>query len=318
MIILDRLSKAYDGHEAVHNVSLTIAKGELCVLIGPSGCGKSTLLKLINRMVEPTSGTVRIGGKDVRQIDPDVLRRGIGYVIQNIGLFPHWTVGENIALVPRLMKWDTGRIASRVLELADMMGLKKAYMDRYPRDLSGGEAQRVGVARALAADPPILLMDEPFGALDPLTRERLQKEFLGIQKQLHKTVVFVTHDVDEAIRLADRLIVMKSGQLVAQDDPRGFLEADIPPFAAEFLGQEYGIRLLARYTVDQILRKQEPMSITPDRKVQGDISLKEALSLMLAENTEVLAVVERGAYMGTVHLQDILKIYKERAYAETI
>jgi osmoprotectant transport system ATP-binding protein len=209
LITLEKVEKRYGGTVAVHPLDLEISGGEVCMLVGPSGCGKTTTLKMINRLVEPSSGRILIDGRDVLAQDPVQLRLGIGYVIQQVGLFPHQTVGDNIATVPRLLGWDGARVKARVTELLELVGLEPArYARRYPDQLSGGQRQRVGVARALGADPPILLMDEPFGAVDRLARDRLQNEFIGIQRRMRKTVVFVTHDIDEAVQLADRVVVM--------------------------------------------------------------------------------------------------------------
>ncbi|MGH8992366.1 MAG: ABC transporter ATP-binding protein, partial [Acidimicrobiia bacterium] len=220
MISLEEVSKRYGpGTVAVETLSLEVAEGETCVLVGPSGCGKTTTLKMINRLVEPTSGRVVVGGADVAGVDPVALRRGIGYVIQQVGLFPHLDVAANVATVPRLLGWDRARIRTRVDELLDLVGLDPAtFAHRRPEELSGGQRQRVGVARALAADPPVLLMDEPFGAVDPVTRGRLGEEFVRLQGELGKTVVLVTHDIDEAIKLGDRIALLKSGGVLAQYD----------------------------------------------------------------------------------------------------
>ncbi|MEE9398649.1 MAG: ATP-binding cassette domain-containing protein, partial [Dehalococcoidales bacterium] len=215
MIRLEHVVKVYGDTIAVNDLSFEVNEGEVCVLIGPSGCGKTTTLRMTNRLIEPTSGNILINGKDTGQIKPERLRQSIGYAIQSVGLFPHLTVAANIATVPELLHWDKSRIARRTEQLLALVGLKPTeYSRKYPSQLSGGEAQRIGVARALAADPPILLMDEPFGAVDPLTRERLQAQFIRIQQKLKKTVILVTHDLDEAIRLADRIAIMESGKLV--------------------------------------------------------------------------------------------------------
>ena len=220
VIRLENIVKRYGDTVAVDDLSIEVGKGEVCVLIGPSGCGKTTTLRMINRLIQPTSGHIFINGKDTTEIKPELLRRSIGYAIQSVGLFPHMTVAANIAVVPELLHWEKSPIASRVEELLKLVNLDPAeYAHKFPNQLSGGEAQRIGVARALAADPPILLMDEPFGAVDPLTRERLQAQFVRIQQELKKTVIMVTHDLDEAIRLADRIAIMESGRLVQYDTP---------------------------------------------------------------------------------------------------
>ena len=255
MIELINVSKKYGATFAVKEISLTIGKGEICVLIGPSGCGKSTTLKMINRMIEPSGGEILINGENVSGIKPELLRRGIGYVIQSIGLFPHMTVGENIAVVPRLLKWETSRVTARVDELLELVKLPPLqYREKYPSELSGGEAQRVGVARALAADPPILLMDEPFGAVDPLNRERLQYEFVKIQKELNKTIVFVTHDIDEAIRIADRIAILRAGELVQYDTPENILAAPVDKFVHDFVGVDRALKRLSRFRVGELMR----------------------------------------------------------------
>ncbi len=239
MISLQGVTKTYDGSviPAVDSLNLDIPEGEILVLVGPSGCGKSTTLRLINRMIEPTSGRIIFDGEDVTSVNPDLLRRRIGYVIQQIGLFPHQTIAQNIATVPRLLGWDKAKINARVTELLDVMGLPNDFKDRYPKELSGGQAQRVGVARALGSDPAVLLMDEPFGAIDPITRDRLQNEFLRLQSELKKTIVFVTHDIDEAIKMGDRIAILGEQSRIAQfDTPERILAYPIDDFVADFIG----------------------------------------------------------------------------------
>jgi len=240
MIHLDNVSKTYPGSDipAVAELQLDIQKGEILVLVGPSGCGKSTTLRLINRMIEPTAGRIIFDGEDVTDVDPDQLRRRMGYVIQQIGLFPHRTIAENIATVPRLLDWDDSRIKDRVDVLLDTVGMDPSiFRGRYPKELSGGQAQRVGVARALAADPEVLLMDEPFGAVDPIARDRLQNEFLRLQDELHKTIVFVTHDIDEAIKMGDRIAILQEQSVIAQHDtPAAILAGPASQFVEDFLG----------------------------------------------------------------------------------
>lgn len=250
MITLRDVTKRYGEVAAVDRVSFEVPAGEVCVLIGPSGCGKTTTLRMINRLIEPTSGTIEIDGLDVMSGRPEELRRHIGYVIQSVGLFPHLTVAENVATVPKLLGWERRRYEPRVLALLDIVGLPPGeYAEKYPRQLSGGQAQRVGVARALAADPPLLLMDEPFGAVDPLTRERLQAEFLRIQRELRKTVVFVTHDVDEAIKLADRIALMRAGHLEQYDTPEALLDHPASKFVHDFMGSDRALKRLGRARV---------------------------------------------------------------------
>ena len=240
IIRLEGVGKLYEGSEspAVAGLNLEIQRGEILVLVGPSGCGKSTTLRLINRMIEPTSGRIIFDGEDVTDVDGDHLRRQIGYVIQQIGLFPHQTIAQNIGTVPKLLGWKKHDIAERVNYLMEVVGMDpKIFADRYPRELSGGQAQRIGVARALGADPKVLLMDEPFGAIDPITRDRLQNEFLRLQEELHKTIVFVTHDIDEAIKMGDRIAILADQSRVAQHDtPERILSFPVDDFVADFIG----------------------------------------------------------------------------------
>ena len=240
MIRLDALTKHYPGQPAaaVSNIDLDVPEGEIVILVGPSGCGKTTTLEMINRLIEPSSGRIFLEGDDVTHVDPDQLRRRMGYVIQQIGLFPHQTIAQNIGTVPKMLGWDGKRINDRVDELLDLVGLDPAaYRHRYPKEMSGGQRQRVGVARAMAADPPVMLMDEPFGATDPITRERLQNEFLRIQEDIRKTIVFVTHDIDEAIKMGDRIAILQVGSAIAQyDTPETILSNPASDFVTQFLG----------------------------------------------------------------------------------
>ena len=255
-ILLDNITKKYGGQStpAVDNVTLEFPAGQITVLVGPSGCGKTTTMKMINRLIEPTSGRIMIGEEDVTNVDPDKLRRRIGYVIQGAGLFPHFTVGDNIALVPQMLKWDKQKISDRVDELLDLVGLEpEEYRDRYPRELSGGQQQRIGVARALAADPPVMLMDEPFGAVDPITRQRLQDELLRLQDELHKTIVFVTHDFDEALKLGDKIAILDKGSEVVQFDvPEQILTNPANEFVEGFVGHGAALKQLSLARVRDI------------------------------------------------------------------
>ncbi|TNF48399.1 ABC transporter ATP-binding protein [bacterium] len=275
MIKLSSVTKSYGDKNAVLDLSLTVEDGEFTVLIGPSGCGKSTTLRMINRLVPMTSGSITIDGTDILSYRPEELRRHIGYTIQSVGLFPHMTVAQNIAVVPKLLKWETTMIEARTDELLELFGLDPvSYGGKYPRQLSGGEAQRVGVARSLAADPSILLMDEPFGALDPITRETLQTEFVRIQRELKKTIVFVTHDIDEAIRLASRIVILKDGELVQHDTPESILTSPADRFVLEFIGTDRALKRLSRLFASQFV-KQAPHIIGSRHPDDARTVLKE-------------------------------------------
>jgi osmoprotectant transport system ATP-binding protein len=247
VIELQQLTKVYGSTVAVDHLDLHVVEGELCVLVGPSGCGKTTTMKMVNRLVQPTSGRILLAGEDVTHGDPVQLRRRIGYVIQQVGLFPHQTIADNVATVPRLLGWDKARVRARVIELLDLVGLPPAqFAKRYPHQLSGGQRQRVGVARALGADPPVLLMDEPFGAIDPITRARLQEEFLRLQREVRKTIVFVTHDIEEAVHLGDRIAILAEGGRLAQyDTPAAILGTPASEFVADFVGADRGLKRLS-------------------------------------------------------------------------
>jgi osmoprotectant transport system ATP-binding protein len=256
---------------------MTVPAGKICVLVGPSGCGKTTTLKMVNRLIEPTSGRILVGGADVTKENPTQLRRGIGYVIQQVGLLPHLTVGANVATVPRLLGWDRARIEARVDELLSLVGLEPGtYRVRYPAQLSGGERQRVGVARALAADPPLMLMDEPFGAVDPIVRERLQNELLRLQEELAKTILFVTHDIDEAIKMGDLIAVMRAGRLEQFDTPAEILANPASEFVARFVGTDRGLKRLSLTRVDELALRPAPMATVGEQaavarsKADGD------------------------------------------------
>ncbi|SFP96938.1 ABC transporter ATP-binding protein [Pseudomonas borbori] len=310
MIELRNVSKLFGQTRAVDAISLSVQTGELCVLIGTSGCGKSTTLRMINRLIAHSAGSIRIDGRDIEQIDPQQLRRGIGYAIQNTGLFPHWTVARNIAVVPRLLGWPAARIRRRVEELLHLLDLAPAeFAAKYPSQLSGGQAQRVGVARALAGDPDILLMDEPFGALDPITRESLQNELLRIQAQLRKTIVFVTHDMDEALKLANRIVVMDKGRIVQQDSPQALLAKPANAFVENLLGgQERGLKqagLLRVATLMQVLTTAAAPLAGP--RIKATDNLRQALSLMLWHRCSSLPVVdEQGRQVGVLRLDALL------------
>ena len=265
MITFESVTKRYAEKTAVDSLTFEVPQGEVCVLIGPSGCGKTTTLRMVNRLIEPTSGRILVNGTDATAMNVEELRRGLGYVIQSVGLFPHLTVADNIGVVPRLLDWDKRRIAERADELLALVGLApEEYRAKYPVQLSGGEAQRVGVARALAADPPVLLMDEPFGAVDPLNRERLQAEFARIQRDLKKTVIFVTHDIDEAIRLADRVAIMRDGRLQQYDTPEAVLEHPANRFVHDFIGADRALKRLVRARVSDVMLPVPSVSLSAD------------------------------------------------------
>ncbi len=289
MIRLEGVTKRYaDGTVAVAGLDLDVPEGEVCMLVGPSGSGKTTTMRMINRLIEPTSGRIFLDGEDVTHADPVKLRRRIGYVIQQVGLFPHLTVGDNVGTVPRLLGWDRSRIRARTAELLEIVGLEPArYTKRYPAELSGGQRQRVGVARALAADPPVLLMDEPFGAIDPITRDRLQAEFMRLQGEMRKTVVFVTHDIEEAVRMGDRIAVLaEGGHLEQYDRPAEILGSPATPFVASFVGTDRGLKRLSvtGITAGDLVRP--PLVTTGD----GVSSARDTLS----DSREQWAVVVDG------------------------
>ncbi|MBF9015310.1 MULTISPECIES: ABC transporter ATP-binding protein [unclassified Oceanispirochaeta] len=297
MIQCDNISKWYGEQKALDSLTMTIPEGETSILLGPSGCGKSTTLRLINKLIIPEEGNISIDGKNIRDIRSVDLRRSMGYVIQSIALLPHMTVEENISLVPTLLKWDEKRKESRCLELLDMIGLNaELYRKKYPSQLSGGEAQRIAVARALAADPPFLLMDEPFGAVDPLNRESLQNEFIEIQRKLKKTVVFVTHDLEEAVRLGDKIFVLKEGVLQQNGSPAEILGQPSNDFVRDFVGPDRSLKLLNYYLAGNFM---QPIPIESAGAWQnapvldtGD-NLKTALSIMLEMSIDNIFVENR-------------------------
>jgi osmoprotectant transport system ATP-binding protein len=300
-IAFDRATKRYPGRAdpAVRELTLTVPAGEICCLVGPSGAGKTTAMKMVNRLIDISEGDIRIGGTSVRSLDVTELRRGIGYVIQQVGLFPHMSVAVNVATVPRLLGWQKQRITERVDELLDLVELPaEDYRGRYPAQLSGGERQRVGLARALAADPPVMLMDEPFGALDPITRARLQHE-------LHKTIVFVTHDIDEAILLGDRIAILREGGVLAQyDTPDALLAHPADEFVARFLGSDRGLKLLALRRLDEL--DLAPLDGIANPTADGSTTLRDALSQMITAGSRSLVVLDAaGQPQGVVTLDSL-------------
>ena len=302
MIRFDRVTKKYeDGTVALKDFSLEISRGELLVLIGPSGCGKTTALRMINRLIEPTQGSITIDGRDISGIDPVELRRNIGYVIQQIGLFPHMTVAENISLVPQLKKWSREACRKRVDELLDMVGLEPdTFRDRYPSELSGGQQQRIGVARALAGEPDIVLMDEPFSALDPISREQLQDDLIRLQSEMRKTIVFVTHDMDEALKVADRIVVMNEQRLVQTGTPNQLLEHPVDEFVREFIGVHRRRKAQNGAPTVNDLMRPAPVTAHPDQEPA------ETLRLMKEEGLEALFVTDtRKRLLGIVTLEQL-------------
>ncbi|MHA6617770.1 betaine/proline/choline family ABC transporter ATP-binding protein [Pseudonocardia sp. DLS-67] len=302
-IRLENLTKRFPGQKepAVDDLSLDIPEGEIVIFVGPSGCGKTTTMKLINRLIEPTSGRIVLDDEDVTKVDADRLRRRIGYVIQQIGLFPHQTIAENIATVPRLLKWDKARIAKRVDELIETVGMDPAaYRNRYPKQLSGGQRQRIGVARAMSADPDVMLMDEPFGAIDPITRDRLQNEFLRIQSELKKTIIFVTHDIDEAIKMGDRIAILREGSHVAQyDTPERILVDPADDFVADFIGRGASLKRLSLSRVRDIELSEWPT-------VAEDADPAQARRMLLESDRGCLLVLDEArrprSWVGADHL----------------
>jgi osmoprotectant transport system ATP-binding protein len=324
-IIVENLTKQFsdEPRPAVDQASFEVDDGAFVVLLGPSGCGKTTLLKMINRLYEPTSGRILVGSVDARSLPVTDLRRRIGYAIQQTGLFPHMRIEQNIAVVPQLLGWEKPRIDERIEMLLELVNLPRAYRKRYPRQLSGGEQQRVGLARALAADPSIMLMDEPFGAIDAITRTRLQDELLNIQRKLRKTIMFVTHDVEEALRLADKIIIMQTGTIVQYDTPLGIITQPRNTFVQQLVGTEDMLRRLSLIKVSDALAAQArsaPVaalgtSSPPELATIGpDDDLRSALSHLLRSGTDALAVVDReGSTLGHVSFADMHAAVADRA-----
>ncbi|HEU5490967.1 MAG TPA: ABC transporter ATP-binding protein [Gaiellaceae bacterium] len=311
-IVFDHVTKRYPGRAgaAVNDLSLTIPAGAICCLVGPSGAGKTTAMKMVNRLIDISEGDITIGGMSVRSLDTTQLRRGIGYVIQQVGLFPHMTVADNVAVVPRLLRTPKPEIDGRVNELLELVDLPaRDYRSRFPAQLSGGERQRVGLARALAANPPVMLMDEPFGAVDPITRARLQHELLRIHHELRKTIIFVTHDIDEAILLGDRIAILREGGVLAQyDTPERILAEPADEFVARFVGADRGLKLLALRRLDELeLAPLDGASSGPS--ATGSTTLRDALSLMLTSRSMSLVVTdEEDEPRGVVTLEALAEL----------
>jgi osmoprotectant transport system ATP-binding protein len=301
------VTKRYRGRRqvAVNDLSFTIPAGEICVLVGPSGAGKTTAMKMVNRLIDVTEGEILIDGRDVTRMDQTELRRGIGYVIQQVGLFPHMSVADNVATVPRLLGWDRARVRARVKELLELVGLDPDEDGgRYPAQLSGGQRQRVGLARALAADPPVMLMDEPFGALDPITRERLQNEFLRLHRQLRKTVIFVTHDIDEAIKMGDKIAILREGGVLAQyDSPVEILTHPADDFVAQFVGADRALKRLALSNVGELDLLESAADAADGPVLRPETSLRDALSQILTEEGRPLPVSDNGSVKGYVSVE---------------
>ncbi|MEP7187839.1 MAG: ABC transporter ATP-binding protein [Roseiflexaceae bacterium] len=314
-IVVENLTRQFpnEPRPAVDQVSFEVEDGAFVVLLGPSGCGKTTLLKMINRLYEPTSGRILVGGVDARSLKATELRRQIGYAIQQTGLFPHMRIEQNIAVVPRLLGWEQPRIDARIDELLDLVGLPRTYRTRYPRQLSGGEQQRVGLARALAADPAIMLMDEPFGAIDAITRARLQDELADIQHKLRKTIMFVTHDVEEALRLADKIIIMRAGTIVQYDTPLGIITRPRDKFVRDLTGADDMLRRLSLISVRDALamrghgnRVAATNGVSQPTALSADDNLRDALSQLLRAGAEALPVADtQGEQLGELSFEDL-------------
>ncbi|WP_375088984.1 betaine/proline/choline family ABC transporter ATP-binding protein [Peribacillus sp. RS7] len=314
MLKIENVSKIYKGgKKAVKNISLDIKKGEFICFIGPSGCGKTTTMKMINRLIEPSEGKILINGENIMDKDPVELRRQIGYVIQQIGLFPHMTILENITLVPKLLKWNDQKKKERALELLQLVDMGPEYLERYPYELSGGQQQRIGVLRALASNPPLILMDEPFGALDPITRDALQEEFKNLQRTLDKTIVFVTHDMDEAIKLADRIVILKAGEIVQVGTPDEILRNPANEFVEEFIGKDRLLQTRPNVELVEQIMSRNPISITEEK------SLTDAITIMREKRVDSLLVVdEQNVLKGYVDIETISEYRKKAKFISEV
>lgn len=311
MITFDSVTKKFpNGTVAVRDFSLEVTEGETVVLLGTSGSGKTTTMKMVNRLIDPTGGTITVNGQNIMDSDPVALRRGIGYAIQHIGLFPHMTVGQNIAVVPRLLKWSANDIAKRVDQLLSMVGLEpEDYRDRFPNQLSGGQRQRIGVARALASDPPIVLMDEPFGALDPITRDQLQNEFLELESEIQKTILFVTHDVFEAVKMGDRIALLDEGRLQQSSTPAELVESPENEFVDQFLGHHRFQLALYTRTVGSLMEDVDGTGegARPPVCLSARQSLVAALDAFKEHSTSSLPVYRRNEFLGNLKRQYLLR-----------
>lgn len=314
MLKIENVSKIYKGgKKAVKNISLDIKKGEFICFIGPSGCGKTTTMKMINRLIEPSEGKILINGENIMDKDPVELRRQIGYVIQQIGLFPHMTILENITLVPKLLKWNEQKKKERALELLQLVDMGPEYLGRYPYELSGGQQQRIGVLRALASNPPLILMDEPFGALDPITRDALQEEFKNLQRTLDKTIVFVTHDMDEAIKLADRIVILKAGEIVQVGTPDEILRNPANEFVEEFIGKDRLLQTRPNVELVEQIMSRNPISITEEKSLTG------AITIMREKRVDSLLVVdEQNVLKGFVDVETISEYRKKAKFISEV
>jgi len=323
-IVLDNVTKHYPGQKApaVDSVSMTIPAGDIVVLVGPSGCGKTTTMKMINRLIEPTSGHILIDDTDVLALDVDQHRRHVGYVIQQTGLFPHMTIADNVALVPKMLKWGKQEINHRVEELLELVGLPAGqYARRYPRQLSGGQQQRVGVARALAADPPVMLMDEPFGATDPITREHLQNEFLRLQQDLKKTIVFVTHDFDEALKMGDRIAVLRERSVIAQyDTPTAILAEPADDYVGSFIGSGGQLKRLSLIPIADAELRPVPANLNGARTIVAEATLRDCLDVMLETGHDQVVIVDEyrddAPKRGMLTLDDVMASIRDEGPAE--
>ncbi len=304
MIRVDNITKTFPGAErhAVDRVTFNVNEGNICVFAGPSGCGKTTILRMINRLIEPDEGEIFINGENARTMNPATLRRTIGYVIQQIGLLPHRTIEQNVAIVPGLLKWPRDKTRKRVLELLEMVGLDPGEVGRkYPHQLSGGQMQRVGVARAMAADPPIMLMDEPFGAVDPIVRVRLQDEFLHLQQAFKKTICFVTHDINEAIKMGDYLVILNAGRIIQMGTPIEVLTSPADAFVRDLLGDDRGVKILDLTRSGSLMEPANALPESPGRNgctVQAVQPVKIALEMMMKKNADQVGVCEGETIVG--------------------